>query len=93
MKNVTNVTYAYSIQLRGHDNDSFGFMLPANQSIDTGKEIYSGLKVIADEVIIRHNGSVEDDMQSLRNIATSLQASYIILSIAYVFTAKVLGDK
>ena len=37
------------------DLGEYGFLLPENQVIPTGEELWAGVKVVAEQVILEHN--------------------------------------
>ncbi|CDW58245.1 Peptidase M14 domain containing protein, partial [Trichuris trichiura] len=51
VKKFTKIPYSYTVELRPDHYQKGGFVLPENQIIPTGEEIYAGVRAMAEHVV------------------------------------------
>lgn len=54
------VVYSYSAELR--DTGKYGFLLPADQIVPSGEEIFAGIQVMASTILAEQNEQVEEKL-------------------------------
>ncbi|ELU06078.1 hypothetical protein CAPTEDRAFT_157542 [Capitella teleta] len=95
-KGVANITYTYAMELRASIGSGFGFLLPENQTLDTGAEIFNGLKVVADQVISQHkhivvNEEIPPTNPNIINRDSTSSSGQLCPMIVTTFTTLICG--
>ncbi|KAI0223363.1 Carboxypeptidase A2 [Lamellibrachia satsuma] len=54
-RGTANITYAYLVELR--DKGHFGFLLPSDQIVPVGEEMWAGMKVVARQILTKHSNA------------------------------------
>ncbi|CAH1782295.1 unnamed protein product [Owenia fusiformis] len=68
MKEKGGATYSFGIELR--DSGRHGFLLPADQIIPTGEEIWAGIEQIGEEVLIKYALNTDVLCDGVKNLAS-----------------------
>lgn len=85
-RGVANVTYSYLIELR--DRGYYGFLLPEDQILATGEEVWEGVRVILDQVRYDRYGSGQEFNDTYYHF---LQEEDFLFRLTKTFPAKWQG--
>ena len=88
-RGVAEITYSYGVELR--DKGWHGFLLPANQIVPTGEEIFAGLKVLGKRLIEQYKGKPASLHSSSSNLVPLAYYVFLVgISISVIIQQRLV---